>query len=172
LWAATVTPVRILPWATFALSPTSLFLLWRAFHPFPNAFAPQDYFGAVELLGRSCAPEDLALAPTDLSLMIGGRTPCKVSVGHRLLTPRYAEEVADATRFYARSTPVAQRLAYLRDRGFAFVALPAGGRSLLGDDAPFQRVLERPLLEVFRATAPTTVGESATSGQSGSATAG
>lgn len=153
LWAAAVTPERLLPWAVLALSPTSLFMLWRALNPFPTSFVPGDYLAAVRYLRTACAPGQLALAPTDLSLMIGGLTPCHVAVGHRLLTPRFASEVSDVTRFYDELTPVSWRLAYLRARRVAFVALPAGRVGWLGGTPAFQRVLTRPLLELFVAGA-------------------
>jgi hypothetical protein len=150
LWAAAVTPGRALPWAVLALSPTSLFLLWRAFNPFSISFAPASYFTATRFLASACRPAELALAPTDLSLMIAGLTPCHVAVGHRLLTPGFAGEVALATRFYDPATPVAWRLAYLRAKGFAYVALPAGRAFLLGTSSAWTPVLREPLLEILK----------------------
>lgn len=150
LWAAASTPGRALPWATLALSPTSLFLLWRAFNPFPVSFAPAAHFSAVRFLGSACAPGELALAPTDLSLMIAGLTPCHVAVGHRLLTPDFASEVALAKRFYDGATPVRWRLTYLRDKRVAFVALPAGRAFMLGTASGWSRVFGGPLLEIYQ----------------------
>jgi hypothetical protein len=151
LLAATAVPRRALPWAVFALAPTSAFLLWRVFHPWPDCFAPRDYFAAVERLRGACAPGDVAIAPTDLSLMVAGLTPCSVVFGHRTLTPGYAERLAEGNRFYHEpDTPAGWRRAYVEARGARFVAVPAqGGERLLGPASPFRPILRTPLLEVW-----------------------
>lgn len=151
LLAATAVPRRALPWAVFALAPTSAFLLWRVFHPWPDCFAPRDYFAAVERLRGACAPGDVAIAPTDLSLMVAGLTPCSVVFGHRTLTPGYAERLAEGNRFYHEpDTPAGWRRAYAEARGARFVAVPAqGGERLLGPASPFRPILRTPLLEVW-----------------------
>lgn len=157
LWAASVVPARWLAPATLVLAPTSGLLLWLAFNPSPDSFAPTDYFAATRLLAPSCAPREIAVAPTDLSLLIAGLTPCSVVLGHRLLTPRFADEVGEGNRFYYdASTDPWWRLAYLERKGAAFVLLPAGKGSWLGAQAPFERILARPLLEVWRRFMPRT----------------
>jgi len=158
LWAAVVTPGRVLPWAALALSPTSLFLLWRAWHPFPSSFAPADYFAAVEFLRSRCESHEVVLAPTDLSLLIAGLTPCHVVVGHRLLTPSFSSEVALANRFYDHATPAEWRLSYLHNRRFAYAILASGRGDWLGNAPGFERALARPLLEIFRSRNATSAG--------------
>ena len=151
LLAALEIPRRWLPWSTLAAFPTSAFLVWRVLHPWPEAFAPRSYFEATRALRDACATGDVAVAPTDLSLMIAGLTPCSVVYGHRTLTPEYARRSAEGTRFYhdAATTP-AWRLAYLEALSARFVALPAGaGARLLGGDARFEPRLHTPLLEVW-----------------------
>jgi len=150
LAAALEIPRRWLPGAILALVPTSAFLVWRVFHPWPDCFAPRDYVQATRALAASCAPGDVALAPTDLSLMIAGLTPCSVLLGHRTLTPHYERRLAEGNRFYhdAATTP-AWRRAYLEGTDTRFVLLPAGGGRLLGDGAPYVTRLRTSLLEVW-----------------------
>jgi hypothetical protein len=154
LLAAAVAPPRALPAAALALLPTSAFLLWRVFHPYPDWFMPRDYAAAVDLLDAECRDPEVALAPSDISLMIAGTTPCRVALGHRGLTPDWPGAVAAGTRFYEAATPVAWRLAYLDGLGATWVLLPAGGGPMLGGDPRYARRLALPLLEVWRRVPP------------------
>jgi hypothetical protein len=151
LLAASVVPRSWLPAATALLCPTSVFLLWRALHPWPECFAPEDYFRAVEDLRSACAPQDFALAPTDLSLMIGGLTPCAVSVGHRGLTPDYPRRVAEGEQFYDPATSPEWRLRYLRDTRARFVLLAAGRGAWLGGASHWAPRLKLRLFEIWEA---------------------
>lgn len=150
LLAALLTPARWIAPAVAALCPTSVFLLWRVFHPFPEWFAPRDYAEAVRFLDGACGAEDVALAPTDLSLMIAGLTPCRVALGHRGLTPAWPVAVEAGRRFYDPATPPAWRWTYLDTLGADFVALPGGGGALLGGDPRAARRLALPLLEIWQ----------------------
>lgn len=154
LLAAAVTPPRALPAAVAALLPTSAFLVWRVFHPYPEWFMPRDYAAAVDLLDAECRDSEVALAPTDLSLMIAGTTRCRVALGHRCLTPDWPDAVSAGTRFYDPATPPAWRLAYLDGLGARWVLLPAGGGPMLGGDPRYARRLALPLLEVWRRAPP------------------
>lgn len=151
LLAAAVAPARALGLAAVAFLPTSAFLLWRVFHPYPDWFAPGDYVRTVELLEGTCRDGDVALAPSDLSLMIAGLTPCRVALGHRGLTPAWPAAVAAGNRFYDRATEAAWRRSYLDRLGADYVLLPAGGGGMLGAEPPFARRLALPLLEVWQA---------------------
>jgi hypothetical protein len=143
-------PRRWLPWTALAAAPTSAFLVWRLFHPWPDCFAPPEYFQAARTLAKACSPHDVALAPTDLSLMIAGLTPCSVALGHRTLTPHYERHLQDGDRFYHdRGTTAAWRREYLDRLSAAFVVLPAGGGALLGADPPYAPILRTGLLEVW-----------------------
>lgn len=154
LLAALLTPSRWLPAAAAALCPTSVFLLWRVFHPYPDWFAPRDYVEAVRFLDHACGGNDVALAPTDLSLMIGGLTPCRVALGHRGLTPAWPAAIEAGTRFYDAATPAAWRWSYLESLGADYVLLPRAGGALLGGDARAVPRLKLPLLEVWQVTPP------------------
>lgn len=150
LLAALLTPPRAIAAAAAALCPTSVFLLWRVFHPFPEWFAPRDYAEAVRFLDGACGAEDVALAPTDLSLMIAGLTPCHVALGHRGLTPAWPVAVEAGRRFYDPATPAAWRWTYLDTLGADFVLLPRGGGALLGGDARAIPRTALPLLEIWQ----------------------
>jgi hypothetical protein len=123
--AAVSVPARGLAAAVAALLPTSVFLFWRLLHPWPDAFADRDYFAAVDWLRGRCSPGDVAVAPTDLSLMIAGLTPCSVVLGHRTLTPHYAAQVASGRLFYDPGTSAAWRREYLESRRARFVVVAA-----------------------------------------------
>lgn len=143
-------PRRWLPWSTLAAAPTSAFLVWRLFHPSPDAFAPEGYFQVAGALAASCADGDVAVAPTDLSLMIAGLTPCSVVFGHRTLTPEYARRSAEGNHFYHDpATAPAWRLQYLDAHRARFVLLPPGGRRLLPPGAPFAPRLRTSQVEVW-----------------------
>jgi len=156
LWAAAVTPRRFLAPAVLALSLTSWLVLWLAFQPGPASFVARESLAAAEWLRPACAPGDVAIAPTDLSLAIAALTPCHVALGHRLLTPRFDEAVAEGSRFYDAATPAEWRLAYLARRHAAFVALPFGRGGWLGPAPPWKRVFAGATLELWqrRPTAP------------------
>jgi hypothetical protein len=143
-------PRRWLPATALAAIPTSTFLLWRLFHPWPDCFAPPEYFQATRALAAQCAPRDVAVAPTDLSLMIAGLTPCSVILGHRTLTPEYERHLQEGERFYHDpSAPARWRLDYLDRASARFVVLPAGGGAMLGPDPPYAATLRTGLLEVW-----------------------
>jgi hypothetical protein len=150
LLAALLTPARGIAAAAAALCPTSVFLLWRVFHPYPDWFAPRDYVEAVRILDGACGPGDVALAPTDLSLMIGGLTPCHVALGHRGLTPEWPVAVEAGRLFYEPATPPAWRWDYLTTLGADYVLLPSGGGALLGGDGRAVRRAALPLLEIWQ----------------------
>jgi hypothetical protein len=154
LLAAAVAPPRLLPAAVLALFPTSAFLLWRVFHPYPGWFLPADYAAAVSVLDAECRDGQVAVAPSDLSLMIAGTTPCRVALGHRGLTPDWPEAVAAGTRFYEPATPAAWRLGWLDGLGADYVLLPAGGGPMLGGDPRYARLAVLPILELWRREGP------------------
>ena len=150
LLAAVVVPRRAMPWAVAALLPTTGFLLWRVFHPLPNWFAPADYARAVAQLDERCRNGQVAVAPSDLSLMIAGLTPCHVALGHRALTPSWTKAIEAGNRFYDPATAASWRWLYLDGLGADYVLLPAGGGPLLGGDARAAPLAVFPLLEVWQ----------------------
>ena len=151
LLAALGTHQRWLPVVAGVLAPSSLLLLWQAFNPSPQLFAPRDYQAAVRALERSCRPGDVLVAPINLSILVAGLTPCHVALGHWVLTPDREARGRESERFYDPSTSAAWRLEYLSSLRAAFVALPAGRAESLGPEPGFRRILVTPLLELWAA---------------------
>jgi hypothetical protein len=154
LLAATAAPTRWLLAALAAGLPTSALVLAAAAHPPPASYAPLDYRPALDLLRAECAPGDVALAPTDLSLLIAGHTPCQVVLGHRLLTPELDRRIADGRRFYQAGTSAEWRRHFLAAERARFVFLAPDQKPWLGEDAPFVLVLRVPLFDVWRLAGP------------------
>jgi len=139
---------RALPFASLALAPTSLLLLQQLALPPAHWFPPRDYAAAVAHLRAECRPQDLALAPPNLSLMTAAGSPCRVAFGHRVLTPDYETRLAEVQTFYAETTTPAWRREYLRGLGVRFVVLPQGREQWLAGPN-WRRVLSLPSLEIF-----------------------
>jgi hypothetical protein len=155
LLVALALPRRWLPVATLGLCPTTMFLLWKALHPAPPAFASRTDLAATAFLRSACAPEEVALAPTNLSLMIAGLTPCSVHFGFRSLTPDFPARIEEGDRFYHDpATTVEWRLDYLRRVRATWLILPTGGGSLLGEEPPYAPRLRLSGLEIWGARAP------------------
>jgi len=130
--AALAAPPRWLPALTVAACPTSLLLLWVAFHPAPAWFPPVAYREVALELRQECLPGDVLLAPMDPGLIVAGLAPCHVVLGHRVLTPGFASRVEEVRRFYTRETPPRLRSGYLDAVRARFVLLPAPGAGWLG----------------------------------------
>ena len=153
LLAALVTPARWLAPAAVLLAPTSVFLLWRVFNPYPDWFAPKDEMAAVAHLEDACAPGDVAVAPSDLSLRIAGLTRCSVALGHRCLTPDWPSAVEAGRRFYDPATTPAWRKEYVRILGARFLLLPPGASGWLGEGRMVKR-LSFPAFELWEVVSP------------------
>jgi hypothetical protein len=151
LLAALVAPARWVAPAIVALAPTSVFLMWRVLHPYPDWFAPRDEMSAVGHLGDACRPGDVAIAPTDLSLRIAGLTPCSVALGHRCLTPDWPSAVEAGRRFYDPATAPGWRAEYVRVVRARFVLLPPGADGWLPEGTMLKR-LRFPTFEVWEVT--------------------
>jgi hypothetical protein len=135
---AVAIPRRWLPVAALALFPTSALVLFFAWQLAPAAHLSAETAAIVGTLRKACQPGDVAIAPTDTSLAIAAGTPCHVAHGHRLLTPRFAEELAAANAFYDPAADPAARRRYLDSRSARFVVLPRGGGPWLGPSPPFE----------------------------------
>jgi hypothetical protein len=124
LLAALALPARILPWATAFLCPTSLMLLLSIYNPSPLAFMPRDYTAAALHLARECRPGDVVYGPIEPSLAVAARSPCSVSIGHRVLTPDFARRARETEVFYDPRTLSGWRESLLAALGARFVMLP------------------------------------------------
>lgn len=134
LLTALALPLRGLPVATAALCPTSLVILFGLYNPPPPVFMPADYELAARHLAGTCQPGDVVYAPIDPSLAVAGRTPCSVAIGHRVLTPDFAERARETETFYASATPAVWRESLLRALHVRFVMLPPGPGEWLGPE--------------------------------------
>lgn len=148
LLVAAGTKGRWLPLVTVSLSGTSLVLLWRVLHPLPMWFPPQDYLTASRFLEKACRPGDVVYAPVDPSLMVAGLTPCRVVLGHRVLTPHIEERAQESHRFFAPPTAPSWRRDYLERMDARFAMIPSGKGSWLAG-TPFVPRLSLTLLEVW-----------------------
>jgi hypothetical protein len=137
LLAAAGTPAAFAPVAAVLLAPTSLLLLFRFLNPAPQWFVARDTLAAIDAPARSCHADDVALAPPNLSLLISGRTACRVVVGPRVLTPDFAARETAVQRFYDAATTPAARRAYLASVGATRVVAPGGAGAWLGENPPF-----------------------------------
>jgi hypothetical protein len=152
--AALVAPKRLLAPAVAVLSPTALCLLWILFHPSPQWFPPRDYTQTADLLRARCRDQDVLLAPVDPGLIVFGRTPCSLAIGHRVVTPDLLQRVEETRRFYSASTPPAWRADLLNRLGVRFVLMPRGKGDWL-EGSGFVPVFALPSLEAWeRAPAP------------------
>ncbi len=149
LLAAVSVPARALPLLTLALLPSSAMLFHRALNPDPRVFPPLEYALAAKATRASCTPRDLLAAPEDFGLVVAAFSPCRVVVGHRILTPDYAERSGEVARLYDARTPSDERRRYLQRIGATFVLVPAGQTDWLGTDAGHSVVLTTSRFEVW-----------------------
>lgn len=134
------------PWLTLAtavvMSPTALVALSLVTSPNPRWYAPAERLEAALALRPYCRAGDLALAPPDIGLYVGGLTACRAFVSHPA-APAFAERAALVQRFYADATP-RERADLLDRHGVTHVALPGDPgpvpRAVLGEATPFRRV--------------------------------
>jgi hypothetical protein len=143
---------RWLPVAAALLSPTALVLLWQFVNPPPSWFPPRDYQSAIAYLQGACRGGDVVYAPTDPSLMVAGLTPCRVAIGHRVLTPELATRAGESARFFDARTSARWRGEYLAGIGARFVMIPAGREAWLAGTG-FRRRLALGILEVWESGA-------------------
>jgi hypothetical protein len=159
-FAASALPQRVLPWATLALAPTSLALLHIAWFTGAVGFAPRDYFATADFLKGACRDGDVALGSAEVGLIVAARSPCRVVLGHTVLTPHFAEREAEVAYFYAPTTPAAERRRLLDFYGARFVILRAGADDFLGESPEWKARFATPLLEVWeRSSSRTAAGQ-------------
>lgn len=128
--------------AAATLGTSTLVALGLTLSPLPYWFAPADLMGAAEALRPFCRPGDVALAPADLGLRVGGLTACSPWVSHPS-HPEYAERARIVTAFYTEMAPAERRV--LLDRAcIRHLALPgdagADGAAWLGLQSGYRRV--------------------------------
>jgi len=153
---------RVTVLAALALAGTSVVATRVALTEDPNWFVPRERMATALALRASCGPEDLVLAPPDISLYAIGLSACHAVVAHPA-QPDYAERLDETRRFYETLSPAA-RTALLDARGVTRVVLPGdhGPRPTgwLGRETPFAFVTRvgsvDPITVYARAKAPPT----------------
>jgi hypothetical protein len=131
-----------LRWASLgALGTTPVVTLAILVQPLPHWYTAQARLAAARALQPLCAPDDLALAPPDVGLFIGGLSACKPWVSHPS-HPDHPARVAATAAFYGTLAPAA-RAALLERERIRFVVLPGDAGDLpeawLGAGTPFRR---------------------------------
>lgn len=104
------------------MASTAAVATWLCTLPSPSWHAPADRWRAALALRSACRPGDVALAPPDIGLYVGGLTPCWPWVSHAA-APDFPERAEAVRRFYG-ATP-ADRASLLDRAGAAHVVLPA-----------------------------------------------
>ncbi len=139
LVAALRCPPRHLALATLLLAPSAVVALWRDCNPPPQRFPPAAYVQIAAVLRAHAQKDDVVLATPDVGLFAAGLSPCRVVVGHRVLTPDYDRRLSEVAAFYDPGTPSAWRREYVKEIGARYVAVPAGSHSWLADLGPVRR---------------------------------
>jgi hypothetical protein len=105
------------------LATSSVVYAWLAATPNQDSHAPVERIRVASALRAACRPGDLALAPADIGLYVGGLTPCWPYVSHPA-APDYTQRVEEVTRFYGPASTPARRAALLDRACIAHVVVP------------------------------------------------
>jgi hypothetical protein len=90
-------------------------------------------------LRETCRPGEIALAPEDIGLYIGGLSPCWPWVSHAA-APDHDARAEAVRRFYGDATPP-ERARLLDGAGVALVVLPSRlPPGWLGAETPYRRL--------------------------------
>ena len=130
-------PRGVLEGAVPLMASTAVVVTWLCTAPGPSRHAPVERWRAALALREACRPGEVALAPPDVGLYLGGLSACWPYVSHAA-APEHDARAAAVGRFYGEATP-AERAALLDRAGVAHVVLPAGvPPGWLGPDTPFR----------------------------------
>jgi hypothetical protein len=137
---------RVVLLAALAYSTTAVVALRIVLQPDPNWFVARERLGAALVLRDHCATGELALAPPDIGLYLGGLSACRPFVSH-VLAPEFPRHLAVVQDFYGQATP--ELRAALLDRvGVRYLVLPGDpGESpgaWLGEGTPFRQIAHLP----------------------------
>src|SRR5262249_18064471 len=98
--------------AAAAFATTAFFAVRLTLSPNPYWFVPRESMAAAEALHAICRRGDVALAPADLGLLVGGLSACKAYVSHAI-GPDFARREQETVRFYAADRTPAARQQFL-----------------------------------------------------------
>jgi hypothetical protein len=136
-------PRGVLEGAVPLMATTAAIVTWLCTAPSPSRHVPLERWRVALALRETCRPGQVALAPEDIGLYVGGLSPCWPYVSHAA-SPEHERRTAEVGRFYREAAP-AER-AELLDRGrVAHVVLPSGlPPGWLGPQTPFRASLSVP----------------------------
>ena len=105
------------------LATSAIVYAWLAATPNLDSHPPVERIRVAVALRAACRPGDVALAPADIGLYVGGLTPCWPFVSHPA-APDYSQRLQAVTGFYDQRSPPAQRAAWLERNCIAHVVVP------------------------------------------------
>jgi hypothetical protein len=130
-------PRGVLESAVPLMATSAAVVTWLCATPSPGRHVPAGRWGAALALREACRPGDLALAPEDIGLYVGGLSPCWPYVSHAAAADHDVRAAA-VRRFYGEAAPE-ERAAFLDRACVAHVVLPPGAPpGWLGAQAPFR----------------------------------
>jgi hypothetical protein len=103
------------------MATTAAVVTWLCATPGPGSHAPAAHWRVAAALRETCRQGDIALAPPDVGLYLGGLSPCWPYVSHPA-GPAHDARAEAVRRFYAEARPE-ERAALLEETGAAFVVL-------------------------------------------------
>jgi hypothetical protein len=119
------------------LATTAGVVTWLCTAPSPGRFVPAERWRVALALREACRPGDVALAPADIGLYLGGLSPCWPYVSHTA-APDHDARAAALARFYSEAGPE-ERGEFLDRACVAHVVLPAATPPFwLGPATPFR----------------------------------
>jgi hypothetical protein len=133
LLAALRVAPRHLAVAALLFSPAALVTLWRFCNPPPQWFPPLAYLQVPEALRGRAQEGDVVLADPTFGLFVAALSPCRVVVGHRVLTPDYDRRRAEVGAFFDPRRSASWRREYLGAVGARYVVTRAGDEPALAD---------------------------------------
>ncbi len=119
------------------MATTAAIVTWLCSVPSPSRHVPAERWRVALALREACRPGQVALAPEDIGLYVGGLSPCWPYVSHAA-SPEHGERAAEVGRFYREAAP-SERAELLERAGIAHVVLPSGlPPGWLGPQTPFR----------------------------------
>ena len=130
----------VLEGAVVLFAGTALTLTWLQLSPNAYRNVPAERWRVAGALGEVCGRGELALAPPDIGLYVGGLSACWPWVSHSA-SPDHASRDAATLRFYSSAPEERQR--FLDESCVAHVVVPAGwAGGGLPAGSPYERRLE------------------------------
>ncbi len=104
------------------MATTAAVVTWLCVIPSPSRYVPEERWRVAAALREACRPGEIALAPEDIGLYVGGLSPCWPYVSHAA-APDHGTRAEAVRRFYGEATPE-ERAALLDGACVALVVLP------------------------------------------------